>query len=266
MSSTINVYHYHDDSSDKVWAIDTKLNADDRYDVWWGSRKNNTLNHKSLNWGIPPLTRIEEKERKGYVRKPDWTIKDCQLVMADDDSTVEELPPQLWYRVSKDLPQRELKGFLHDTQKNLLAVDPAEGINLQANPTYQALLDGQLSGGVELDKEGPFMVLLLFAIHRHCKKHFSTIGECFHVADDNNQILPDDYFELQSLIEQTAKAFATHHGLIALNDDYESALTASSFGHYNSLEELKPFAIALGCIEAPIDMSVIESDVKAAFF
>ena len=270
MSVSILVMHYEDDRSNKVWAVDTQVNANGQYDVWWGPRVA-TLTHKTFDAKSNFVTRkVREKEGKGYVQKHDWSVENKKIIVLDgsiDNDQDEDIPAQLWYRANAVVCKDDVCEFVMDTLENLKQHDLREALSLEAKPTVQALMDGKLTGGVEAGHEGPLTVLLLFALRRHLNKRFpDQKGECFHIADDHNNLLPSDYFKLGALIENEAYAFAKHTGLLSLNDVYTEALKEAQFEHYLSLEGLKPFAIAMDCIEAPIDMSAIQTTTKAAFF
>lgn len=60
----IKIYHYNDNTSDKIWAINMKPLADGEYEVFYG-RRTNTLTKRIINVS-DPYKKIDEKTEKGY--------------------------------------------------------------------------------------------------------------------------------------------------------------------------------------------------------
>lgn len=62
----IQIYHYVDSTSDKIWAINTTPLPGGMYEVFYG-RRINKLNRREVDLKNPH-TKINEKERSGYER------------------------------------------------------------------------------------------------------------------------------------------------------------------------------------------------------
>jgi len=62
----IQILHYVDSTSDKIWAINTNPLAGGNYEVFYG-RRTNKLTRREVDIKNPH-TRISEQERRGYER------------------------------------------------------------------------------------------------------------------------------------------------------------------------------------------------------
>ena len=117
--------------------------------------------------------------------------------------------------------------------------------------------------------EGPLAILLLFALRRYFKTQsgLTVSGDLVQIADDSNNMLPDSFDDLSDLVMEGCVALFDHAGY--LNDDLtinQEAARKDNVQHYVSLSNIRQLAIAMGCIEAPIDLTVIPTDTTAAYF
>lgn len=264
----IHVMHFNVGSSDKIWAIDKILNKNGNYDVWWGARFG-ALTHDEFD-PKPSFVekKIREKERKGYEHKPTWTIAGNTLVFDEATDDQDEIPSTLWYRVSHKVLPVEVGIFINDAIKRVRQYDAKQAEHFEVLPTLRNLLDGELTGGGEL-QEGPFLVLLLFAMRRHFRIGVdpqSSTADLFSVANDDNEVLPDRYDDLGGSIRTAAESMLRHMGWYLDHEDIEVTLKKHGIGYYYSTEGLKDLAIAIGCMEAPVDLSGIETDIPSAYF
>ncbi|MBC8548151.1 MAG: hypothetical protein H8D23_00735 [Candidatus Brocadiales bacterium] len=62
----IDIYHFVDGRSDKIWAIDMDSTQPGVYTVWFG-RRTNTLTTRQVSTN-EPLQKIQSKLNKGYQR------------------------------------------------------------------------------------------------------------------------------------------------------------------------------------------------------
>lgn len=244
MSSEIRVLHYRDNRSDKIWAIDEKPNADGNHDVWYG-RRGNTMTFRPISdsdW----FARYQAKLDKGYKPCPDKTIdRNTNLVVSKEP---EEVPATLWFWISDQVSDLQILDFLESSLNTMTEQFRQQAETLASLPVFKSLSQGQRTGGAELS-EGPLAVLLLFALRRHLREQRPAADLSFdpsEIADDNNELLPDSF-------EQLFEQFSSEKEY----QDMRKACPPSDFRKY---------AIALGAIEAPIDLIAIQSDTKAAFF
>ena len=246
MSNEISVLHYQDGSSDKIWAIRHKLNADGKYDVWYG-RRNTTLRHDNVPSNPHWKSRRNEKMAKGYVLHPGVTIDTEQRIVVPllQETEEEHLPTSLWYQVSALVIEQELMDFLDTTILNLAEDNESVAERLQKLPVFNTLNQCKLNGGAEYT-EGPLALLLLFALRRHFRElnRISISDDLVHLADDNNNLVPDKFSDLEHYIEDMSQA---------ANDYYPE-------------DVIKDIAIAMGCMNAPINLSSLTTGTKAAFF
>lgn len=255
--SFIKVYHYRDQRSDKVWAIDPSPNQDGNHRVWYGPRKGR-LTERVISAFVD--IKIREKLRKGYLEAVDLTIDTTNgtLVfvsdMIDSDATTEPLPTSLWYRFSKQSDPKStsklreiLRTFLITTVANLASECEEALMELTSTPLYKNLHDAKLSGGVEYE-EGPLAILLLFALRRFCNTKWignQETGDLIQIADDNNNLLPHQFEALAPYIK---------------------ASSIERTPSYSPLNAITDIAIAMGCISAPVNLTALQTSTKAAFF
>ncbi|UZE97261.1 hypothetical protein [Alkalimarinus alittae] len=269
MSNDIAVFHFADDRSDKVWAIDSTINQSGEYTVWYG-RNGSKLRHDSVSISPDRVARINEKLNSGYVRLKDRTIdaETCRMISIHQETeTTDSLPTSLWYRIHDQVSLADMSDFLKSTVSNLAAYDKRQSEYLQATPVYKLLQFGNSNGCAEY-KEGPLGVLLLFALRRYFQEkveHLFHSGGLVQIADDNNNMLPDRFEDLGDYITDSCRQLFNELGF---DDEMFILPTAKPVGmeHYSSIKTIKQLAIAMGCINAPIDLSVLQIETKAAFF
>lgn len=251
MTDSVKVYRYQDDSSDKIWAIDSTPNADGTHTVWWG-KYGSKLQSKCLPADPYHWKRIDSKVNKGYVAMPDVTVDpdSCELTSLSETASSNEMPSTLWYRISKQVSIDQVREFLDTTVTNLAQEDPDAANKLVELDVYKSLYMGNLSDGAEY-QEGPMGILLLFALRRH----FLSEGDAaVQLADDSINEFPESFDDIGSYIEESMIASVNVAAL-------EWQITSS-----DKLDAVKQLAIAMGCIEAPINLAVIQAETKAAFF
>lgn len=246
MNLDIKVLHYADETSDKIWAVDPKPNANGGHDVWYG-RRDKVMTFRPTeksDW----ISLHDAKIRKGYECCSGLTIdRNTNMVVARGDPE-NIIPNQFWFRISTQVPETQIAGFLASVLNTFTEQFRDEATTLASLPVFKSLLGGSHSGGAELS-EGPLAILLLFALRRHLTEQGPSASLSFapiEIVDDDNTLLTDSFDELAELYG-TSKEFS---------DMRQSCPTA----------DFRKYAIALGAIEAPIDLTVIESNTKAAFF
>ena len=245
MSGSITVLQYKDKRSDKIWAIDSKPNANGGHDIWYG-RRGTRLRHSPTddkNW----RKRMNDKLGKGYTKADGLTVDYSTCYVTSLSEEPDTLPSSFWYRVSAQVSDHQMRDWL-DTTSDAFAeqfCDKAE--ELEQLPVFQSIYHGKHSGGAEIS-EGPLALLLLFALRRHFLETASadTSSELVQIADDNNQILTTRFDELLELF--------------ASGSDY------AELRKHCSVSDFIKYGIALGACEAPVDLNAINSDTKAAFF
>lgn len=275
--SDIVVLHYQDARSNKIWAIEKTLNQEGGYTVWWG-RKGTALTQKTVPGKPDCAKRMMEKLDKGYVEVPDMTIdmETNQLIPRLEAQEPDDLiPTSLWYRIGKMVSRSQVNDFLIATRNNLAEVDTVEAQRLESLSVYQDLLNSEFSSGAEL-KEGPLGVLLLFSLRRYFKgleKDWVASPSLVQIADDNNQMLPDDFEDLEDFVRESCESYFVANGWMKPGDTSKhgeihlvSIGVREGLDQYTSLKAIKTLAMAMGCFEQPIDLSVIETEQKAAFF
>lgn len=269
MSNEIVVFHYQGGTSDKHWAIRKEENADGTHDIWYGRRGNRL---RFITSGGKSLTRrMNEKLKEGYERVEGATI-DVEtrkvIFLEESADNVPSIPSSLWYRFSSLVPEQQVQDFLDITIDALADENADDSLKLKELPIFQSLKQGNTSGGAEMS-EGPLAILLLFALRRYFKlnQNLAVAGDLIQIADDNNNMLPTDFEELGELVMESCVALFADMGClnVDLTIDKEAA-QKNNVQHYISLSNIKQLAIAMGCMEAPIDLTVIQTETKAAFF
>lgn len=246
MSDDIRVLHYTDSKSDKYWAIDTRPNANGGHDVWYG-RRGKPLVFRSTDkadW----RRQYEAKLRKGYVKRRTLAIDRNSNMVVSKSDLESSIPNQFWFRISTQVPETQIASFLASVLNTFTEQFRDEATTLASLPVFKSLLSGNHSGGAEIS-EGPLAILLLFALRRHLTEQGPSASLSFapiEIVDDDNTLLTDRFDELAELYA-ASKEFS----------DMRKSCPPADFRKY---------AIALGAIEAPIDLTVIESNTKAAFF
>lgn len=267
--SDIVVLHYQDHSSNKIWAIDTTKNQTGKYSVWYGKR-DTRLRHDEVPADPGWEKRIQQKEAKGYERLYAYTIDTETKLMVLRPEELEEvaIPSSLWYRASSKIRKLELAVFLGDTVQNLRDYDSHEADCLESLPIYKALMNGDMNSGADYE-EGPLAILLLYAIRRHFQhdaEHLFNGGDLFQISDDSNCMLPDRFDDIGEYISESCKALFIKRGWMSEGENFLNVAEHVNKQHYTTVIAIKPLATALGCIEAPVDFSVIQTEIRAAFF
>lgn len=271
MSNEIVVFHFKGGSSDKYWAIRNEENADGTHDIWYG-RRGSRLRHDTVAMAEKSFAvRLNEKLKEGYegVENATVDVESREVIFLDDQvENVSPIPDTLWYRLSGLVPVLQVQEFLDTTLTALAEEHEEDALKLKALPIFHELQQGTLSGGVEMS-EGPLAVLLLFAFRRYLKANDDLIvaGDLVQIADDNNNLLPDCFDDLGELVVESCVALFAHCGY--LNFDLtidQEATRKNNVQHYVSLSNIRQLAIAMGCIDAPIDLTIISTETTAAYF
>ncbi|PCJ88342.1 MAG: hypothetical protein COA54_03505 [Thiotrichaceae bacterium] len=270
MSNEIVVFHFQGGTSDKHWAVRKKENADGTHDIWYGRRGNRLRFVTSAGKSL--AKRMNEKLKEGYERVEGATIDvETRKVIFLDDSTndVPSIPSSLWYRFrDPHFDRNEIQEYLDTTVLNLADEFKHEAEILVELPIFKALRQGDKNGGAELS-EGPLGIFLIFALRRYMRDEGFIPGtnDFIQLADDNNDILLNDFDFLGDLIVESSVAFLEVNQCI--NDDKSvnhDKVREKHLNRFLSLSATKELAIAMGCIEAPIDLTVIPTDTTAAYF
>lgn len=275
MSNKIVVLHYQEGSSDKIWAINKVLNADKTHDTWYGRRGNRLAHSKLANMSWQE--RMQQKLDKGYREVENVTIdveSNTVVPLLQETEESDEIPSALWYRVSSQIPIRLIRDFLNITIQLVSDMHAAELERLIQLPTYKALYSGKMSGGADY-KEGPLALLLLFGLRRYLNDVAGSpvSADVMQIANDANELLPERFAQIEHYVETFCESLFISNGW--MNDRYtvanlkeyvDGVAKKYNLSHYTSLSSIKQLAIAMGCIDAPIDLTVIRTETKAAFF
>lgn len=278
MSNEIIVLHFQDGRSDKFWAINTEQKPNATYDVWYG-RRGSKLAHSELantDW----QERMQQKLDKGYQRVDGVTIdKDTSTVVPYLQEIEDELevPASLWYRVSSVVPLGNIRDYLHTTIHFLSNYCVSEVDKFKQLSTFTNLYEGKRNGGSEY-LEGPLAVFLLFGLRRYLNDiadKDSSSDELIQIADDSNSMLPHRFSNLGVHLAKAFIALGNEQGWFGSNDLHDYDLRGElldelaekhDLKHYTMVTATNPLAIAMGCIDEPINLAVIRTDKKAAFF
>ena len=274
MSNDFVVLHYQDGSSDKIWAINKVANADNSHTVWFG-RRGTKLQSKKVGYKTWSAL-MQSKLDKGYREVENVTI-DVEnnvvvpFLQATEES--EELPDALWYRVSNQVPVNVIRDYLNITIQLVSEHSNEELERLIQLPTYKALYAGKKSGGADY-MEGPLALLLLFGLRRYLNdvagSPLST--EIMQIANDGSELLPERFADIEDYVRSYAIGLFEHNGWFGnrTSGDWKEYVDGvarqHNLSHYTSVIGIKPLAIVMGCIDAPIDLTVIRTETKAAFF
>lgn len=274
MSNNIVVLHFQEGSSDKIWAINKALNADKTHDTWYGRRGNKLAHSKLANMSCQE--RMQQKLDKGYREVENVTIdaKNCVVVpLLQETEELEEIPDALWYRVSNQVPVNVIRDYLNITIQLVSEHSNEELERLIQLPTYKALYAGKKSGGADYT-EGPLALLLLFGLRRYLNdvagSPLST--EIMQIANDGSELLPERFADIEDYVRSYAIGLFEHNGWFGnrTSGDWKEYVDGvagqHNLSHYTSVTGIKPLAIMMGCIDAPIDLTVIRTETKAAFF
>ena len=270
MSSEIVVFHFQGGTSDKNWAIRKKENADGTHDIWYGRRGNRLRFITSAGKSL--AKRMNEKLKEGYERVEGATIdvETRKVIFLDDSSNeVSPIPSSLWYRFrDPHFDRNEIKEFLDTTVLNLADEFKHEAEILVELPIFKALKQGDKNGGADLS-EGPLGIFLLFALRRHMRDEGLIPGtnDFIQLADDNNETVSNDFDLLGDLIVESSVAFIDVNQCI--NDDKSvnhDKVREKHLNRFLSLSATKELAIAMNCIEAPVNLQAIASETRASFF
>lgn len=274
-NSDIRVFHYQEGSSDKIWAICTTKNQTSTFTVWFGKR-NTKLNCKLVPSDQSADSRILEKMNKGYVELPDMTVDtdSCKTVKASQSLPSSAIPTALWYRINRPSQMSEVLERLDAIKTKLIEDWPTEARILQSLTLYKDLKQELISGSHEFTG-GPLGVLLLHSLRRHFSDRTlnSEKSSLIDIADDYNNLLPDRFDDLNDYIFDSCASYLELMGYMSKTErsllgDEHVLDVAKKHGveHFTSVKNIKELAIAMGCINAPIDLSAIRPDQQSAFF
>lgn len=271
MSNDFVVLHYQDGSSDKIWAINKVANADNSHTVWFG-RRGTKLQSKKVGYKTWSSL-MQSKLDKGYREVENVTIDVENNVVVPFLQATEELPDAMWYRVSNQVPVNVIRDYLNITIQLLSEHSDEELERLIQLPTYKALYAGKKSGGADYT-EGPLALLLLFGLRRYLKNVAGSplFTEIMQIASDGSELLPERFADIEDYVRSYAIGLFEHNGWLGnrTNGDWEEYVDGVAkqhlLSHYTSVAGIKPLAIAMGCIDAPIDLAFIRTQTKAAFF
>lgn len=283
MSDDIRVFHYQDGYSDKIWAICTTKNQTSTFTVWFG-RRGSSLTSKNVPADQSVIARIDSKLRKGYVELPDMTVnpETGKVESTSSSQPFQAIPDALWYRVSQPSRFDEVLERLDAIEHALEKDAPSEASVFRSLSLVSDLRAMKPCSCHELS-EGPLGVLLLFSLRRYftdaMRREFSELSNLpnseslIEVADDSNELLPFRYDVLEPILVGSCKAHLIKQGDISdlearlLDDDHvRDAAQKAGLEHYCSTKSAKPIAILVGCIDAPVDLSIIRPDQQSAFF
>ncbi len=260
---SIRVFHYQDSRSNKYWAVDLKPVLTGVYGIWYGAASGSKLTSKTVPDSPSVSRRIQDKLDKGYIEKPDLTIdRESGRVIDRGSVSDENVRDALWYTFTDPGPEKIatmrkiVSTFLIQLESQLKELDSSEYEALLSNQTYQSLQSfNQGVSGEEIDySDGPLAALLLFGLRRHLRT-YSDPEMALSVVGDDGFHMPPKFEEMDSLIASMFKA---------LSDKQET--DSRDLSHYGLQPTIEKLAIAFGCIDAPIIMSEIETNVEAAFF
>lgn len=274
MSNDFVVLHYQDGSSDKIWAINKVANADNSNTVWIGRRgkKLQSVIVRDKTWSL--LMQCELDLGYSVVENVTIDVENSAVVpflQATEDS--EELPDALWYRVSNQVPVNVIRDYLGITIHLVSEHCALELERLIQLPTYKALYAGKKSGGADYT-EGPLALLLLFGLRRYLNDiaGFSGSSEIMQIANDASELLPERFANIEAYVRSYAIGLFEHNGWLnnRTSADWKEYVDGvarqHNLPHYTSITGIKPLAIMMGCIDAPIDLTAIRTETKAAFF
>ena len=117
-------------------------------------------------------------------------------------------------------------------------------------------------------------LLLLFGLRRYLNdvagSPLST--EIMQIANDGSELLPERFADIEDYVRSYAIGLFEHNGWFGnrTSGDWKEYVDGvarqHNLSHYTSVIGIKPLAIVMGCIDAPIDLTVIRTETKAAFF
>lgn len=262
----------NDDGPDDIWAIDHNKNANGQFTMWIGQ---NGKFHEAYAAHPEPQTRIIGKLAQGFVELPSKTIdKEKGEVVDITNPPPSKIPSALWYRVTNACEFERIDEQL-DIIENTLKEDwPNELHFFQSLNVVKDLRKGVFVGSHELSG-GPLGLLLLFSLRRHFNETFKSqeLEDLIEIADDDNNLLPNRFDDLGNYLMESCEAFFVLMGwlndgdaLIKGDDVIYKAGLFNGYEHYTSLDDIKKLAIAMGCINAPLNLSAIRPDIPTAFF
>lgn len=253
IATNATILRFQDGSSDKVWVMchDAAPTTGDHLVFWgatrWRGHATGVLQSKAVSGSAD--SRIAKKLKEGYQV---WSgvvfDKDEGRVFHQDAKPMPEdtkplVTPNFWYRIDPAVSTADISSFLdelcqgladYETESNTsVLVDQFNALSLTA-----ALRAGEHSGTSEYS-ESPMAALLLHSIRRAWKSFVL-------VSDDNNEMMPD-----------------------RLDDLYEILCNEHLFGQMPDLwmpPAFNEIAIALRCIDRPVNLANLTTEKPAAFF
>lgn len=248
------ILRFQDGSSDKVWVMCPDQNGVNW--VYWGSTRWDGAESAALHGKAVPGNvhdRIFEKERKGYQQwrgvSFDMDTRRVSTRVLDDRTCPTEPQsktlsnPSFWYRIDPGVSTADIASFMDDICRGLSQYETksnTSGLVDQFNelPVAAALRTGEHSGTSEYG-DSPMAALLFYSLRRAFKSFVL-------VSDDDNEMMPD---QLDDLCTQ----LSNEHLFGRMRDHW-------------MLPAFREIAIAMQCIDRPIDLSNLLTEKPAAFF
>lgn len=186
---------------------------------------------------------LDELSEQGYSLDTRYTIKDKTLVLDADGNVNKGINPEIWYTVLPFITESMIQEYVKHALSQLRGLDDKFANELVSLAVYQDLSLGKLNGGSDY-KDGPLGLLLLFGMRRYFK---AVSNERIMLADDDTKMLSERYEDIGPLITKISEY--SNHWFLS-----------------KSKKDIQKIAVALGCLEAPIDLSEIQTKTVAAFF
>lgn len=274
MSNGFVVLHFQKGGSDKIWAIRKDPSGPALHDVWWG-RRGSKMQTRQVPCDSGWIAQMNKKLSKGYREVENVTIdvENGVVIPLQSETATAEIPDALWYRVSTQIPLSLVRDYLSITRELVSDFGAYELVRLEQLPTFKALQDGRKAGGADY-VEGPLALLLLFGLRRYLNELSgpASTTEAMQVANDANELLPERFAQIGPYLKVFCESWFINEGWVDSQTAGNPVVQVGGIGqqhelaHYTSLSAIKPLAIAMGCIDAPIDLTVIRTETKAAFF
>jgi|TARA_R110000782_G_scaffold263717_1_gene356500 hypothetical protein len=248
------ILRFQDGSSDKLWVMCPDQNGENW--VYWGATRwdgseSATLHGKAVSG--TPFDRIYDKERKGYQQwhgvSFDLDTRRVSTRVLDDK--IRPTEPQsktlsnasFWYRIDPAVPTADISSFLDEIchgLKNYEIESDTSGFVDQFNALSltAALRAGEHSGTSEYS-ESPMAAILLHSIRR-------AYRSLVLVSDDDNEMMPDRLDDLYDLL-------CNEHLFGKMPDHWMPPA-------------FKEIAIAMLCIDRPVNLANLTTEKPAAFF
>ena len=183
-----------------------------------------------------------------------------------------EIPASLWYSTSSNVSHAVIVDFLSVISSNLSEQHKVLGLNLINLSIFKRLMSDDWGNWAVEYSEGPLALLLIFALRAHLNDKYG-VDNAVQIADDRNLILPKEFEQLDTYLDEFLNAYCIANGWHS-DEDFsvkgKSVLceSATSFGRemFVSIERIRPFAVMMGCFPGFVDLSALETNVPAGFF